>query len=112
MGKKSKVHRMVDGRLLQMNKSYSDLKMKQKEKISNWIYEEYKKYIDENGRKPENKGDDIIIVAVMSKIEAAEIWIPDYEIEEHYYKRKNRLQKRYENEQAVKQEQKATDLEE
>ena len=41
--KKTKVHKVVDGQLLQMNKSFNDLKMKQKEKIIGWIYEEYKK---------------------------------------------------------------------
>ena len=34
---------MVNGQLLQMNKPYSQLKNKQKEKISNWMYEAYKK---------------------------------------------------------------------
>ncbi len=32
-------HKMVNGQLLQMNKSYSQLKNKQKEKISNWMNE-------------------------------------------------------------------------
>lgn len=31
-------HKMVDGRLLQMNKSYGQLKTKQKEKIVAWIW--------------------------------------------------------------------------
>ena len=31
--KKTKVHKVVDGQLLQMNKSFNNLKMKQKEKI-------------------------------------------------------------------------------
>ena len=36
-------HKVIDGRLLQMDKSFSDLKMKQKDKIANWIYDAYKK---------------------------------------------------------------------
>lgn len=31
-----KNHKMIDGRLLQTNKKYSQLKMKQKEKIAEW----------------------------------------------------------------------------
>ncbi len=31
-------HLMVEGQILQMNKTYSQLKNKQKEKISNWMY--------------------------------------------------------------------------
>ena len=34
-------HKMVDGRLLQINKSYGQLKQKQKEKISEWMYQAY-----------------------------------------------------------------------
>ena len=40
-------HKMVNGQLLQMNKPYSQLKNKQKEKISNWMYEAYKKHMAE-----------------------------------------------------------------
>ncbi|MBR2729389.1 MAG: hypothetical protein IKD92_05915 [Lachnospiraceae bacterium] len=36
-------HRIVDGRLLQMNKKYGQLKQKQKVKISGWMYEAYQK---------------------------------------------------------------------
>mgnify|MGYP006913025978 CR=1 FL=1 len=31
--KKTKIHKKIDGQLLQMNKKFSDLKMKQKDKI-------------------------------------------------------------------------------
>ena len=41
-------HRMVDGRLHQMNKSYGQLKQKQKEKISEWIYQAYRKQTEDN----------------------------------------------------------------
>ena len=42
--KKTKIHKKTDGQLLQMNKSFNNLKMKQKDKITAWVYEEYKKY--------------------------------------------------------------------
>jgi hypothetical protein len=51
--KKTKIHRKIDGQLLQMNKTFSNLKMKQKDKITAWVYEEYKKYVTENERNPE-----------------------------------------------------------
>ena len=38
--KKTKTHKRVDGRLLQMDKTFSSLKMKQKDKITGWVYEE------------------------------------------------------------------------
>lgn len=41
-----KNHKMVDGRLLQTDKKYSNLKMAQKEKINKWINEEICRYLD------------------------------------------------------------------
>lgn len=35
-----KNHKMVDGRLLKTDKSFSDLKMSQREKIAGWLYKE------------------------------------------------------------------------
>ena len=55
-------HKMVNGQLLQMNKPYSQLKNKQKEKISNWMYEAYKKQMTwhffsyPEGYQPAKKG--------------------------------------------------------
>ena len=34
--KKTKTHKKIDGQLLQMNKKSSNLKMKQKDKITGW----------------------------------------------------------------------------
>lgn len=51
-----KNHKMVDGRLLQMDKRYSDLKQSQKEKINIWINDEIRTFYKEQGvlpRKPE-----------------------------------------------------------
>lgn len=45
--KKTKIHKKIDGQLLQLNKKFSDLKMKQKDKITGWVYEEYRKYVTE-----------------------------------------------------------------
>ena len=39
-----KNHKMIDGRLLQTNKKYSQLKMKQKEKIAEWLFQATRDY--------------------------------------------------------------------
>lgn len=96
--KKTKVHKVVDGQLLQINKSFNNLKMKQKEKITGWVYEEYKQYVSENDRIPNHEGDEQIVKAVLDKINEAGIWIPDYEIENYYKSKKTRLNTRLENE--------------
>ena len=100
--KKTKVHKVVDGQLLQMNKSFNNLKMKQKEKIIGWIYEEYKKYVSENEKIPDFEGDEQIINTVLDKINDAGIWIPDYEIENYYKSKKSKLNTRLENEKKLK----------
>lgn len=106
MGKKTKVHKVIDGRLLQMNKSFNDLKLRQKEKIAEWIYMEYERYASDDGYT-DKTADDKIISAVLEKIEAAQIWIPDYEIESYYKRRKTKLVKRLVN--AKKKEKNAGD---
>ena len=40
-------HKMVDRRLLQMNKSFQQLKGKQKEKIVEWMFQAYRKQTSE-----------------------------------------------------------------
>ena len=79
---------MVDGRLLQMNKSYGQLKQKQKEKISEWMYQAYRK------QTSENLSDEEALQLVFDRIEEAKIWIPDYEILNRYRAKKNQFRKR------------------
>ena len=99
--KKTKRHKMVDGKLLQMNKKFSNLKMKQRDKINGWIYEEYKKYVTEHEKLPNAKADEQIIDAVLDKINEADIWIPADEIVNYYRGKKAKFQKRMENEKEV-----------
>ncbi len=79
---------MVDGRLLQMNKSYGQLKQKQKEKISEWIYQAYRKQTEDN------LSDEETLQFVFDRIEEAKIWIPDYEIVNRYRAKKSQFRKR------------------
>ena len=85
-------HRMVDGRLLQMNKRYGQLKQKQKIKISEWMYEAYRK------QAAENLSDEEALQLVFDRIEDAKIWIPEHEIVNHYRAKKSQFRKRLDGE--------------
>ena len=81
-------HFKAGGKLLQADKSYSQLKEKQKTKISDWMYEAYKKQVREG------LSDHEALQMVFDRIDQAEIWIPDYEIEHRYKSRKKRFEAR------------------
>ena len=95
-----KNHEWVNGKLLQTNKKYSQLKLKQKEKIHEWMYAAFRDSFRRTGKFPGKKEDDEILAVVMQKIEESEIWIPWYEVEKHYKGVKSRLNKRYKKEKA------------
>ena len=90
-----KNHKMIDGRLLQMDKKYSHLKMKQKEKINLWINEEIKAYYKRNGSFPRQPEPFIeVLDRLYARIEKVGIWIPYDEIYSHYFgKRHSRIDK-------------------
>ena len=92
----------IDGQLLQMNKKFSNLKMKQKDKIIGWVFEEYKKYVTEHDKVPDSLADEQIVEAVLDKINEAQIWIPDGEIYDYYRRKKPQLQRRLDNEKVIK----------
>ena len=79
---------MIDGKLLQMNKRYKDLKNRQKDKIAGWMYEAYKKQVNEG------LSNDEAFVLVMDKINEAQIWVPEYEVEQKYNAMKSRFKNR------------------
>ena len=60
-------HKMVDGRLLQMDKSFGQLKQKQREKIAEWMYQAYKKQVKEG------LSEDDALQLVFDQIEEAKI---------------------------------------
>lgn len=43
-----KNHKMTDGKLLQMDKKYAQLKLKQKEKIAEWMFQATRDYYTKN----------------------------------------------------------------
>lgn len=89
-----KNHIRAGGRLLQTDKKYSHLKLKQKERIAQWMYTETKKYYDSYEKAPEGIACDEIVERIYNKIEKAGIWIPYGEVHRHYRKRKTDIIKR------------------
>ena len=81
-------HMMVDGQLLQMDKSYSQLKQKQKDKIGGWMYEAFKRQTEAD------LSDEEALAYVFDRIEEAKIWIPDYEIIQKYRSKKKQFKNR------------------
>ena len=81
-------HKKVNGRLLQMNKTYKDLENRQKDKISGWMYETYKRQVKEG------LSNDEAFSLVMDKINEAQIWVPAYEVEQKYNSMKSRFENR------------------
>jgi hypothetical protein len=91
-----KNHINVDGRLIQTDKPFSQLKATQKEKISEWLYQEYAKVYQSIGLPPDTRRNDTILSAVYEKIEQAEIWIPLGEVRKYFYRHKTKYKNRYE----------------
>lgn len=80
-----KNHKMVDGRLLQTDKKYSNLKTKQKESINRWIVNEVRAYYKTNGRMPRKEQEfQTVLNKLYERIEAANIWIPYGEIHKRF----------------------------
>ena len=95
-----KNHQVVNGRLLQTDKPFSQLKQTQKEKINEWLYQEYRAVYQQVEKVPDARHNDSIVLAAYSKIEEAGIWIPMGEVEKYFFSRKNAFRKRYEKELA------------
>lgn len=82
-----KNHKIIDGRLLQTDKRFSDLKMAQREKIALWLKAEYESAIDGRNAPLGKSQKDEIAQRVYAKIEEAQIWIPYGEVR-RYFSRK------------------------
>lgn len=80
-----KNHKMLDGKLLQTDKKYSNLKMKQKENINLWIGQEIRSYYKENGKMPRKEHEfQIVLDKLYDRIENADIWISYGEIHKRF----------------------------
>lgn len=89
-----KNHKMTDEKLLQTDKKYSHLKLKQKEKIAEWMYQETKAYYEKNYTFPGDKQIGDVISKVYERSAEADIWIPYDEVARHYKKKRADINKR------------------
>jgi 8-oxo-dGTP diphosphatase len=64
----AKNHIRVNGKLLQTDKRFSQLKGSQKEKISDWLYGEYHKIYDRVGKPPDARHNTDIVGGAYEKI--------------------------------------------
>lgn len=95
-------HIKVYGKLLQTNKSYNQLKQKQKDKIALWMYEETRAYHERTGNFPTAKTDGEVAEAVYARIEAADIWIPYGEIAGRYSQKRMKICERIRKEDTIR----------
>lgn len=100
----TKNHKKVDGKLLRTDKQFRHLKQRQKETISTWLYEEYRRLWIEKGQEPHKRNNREIVAAVMERIEAAGIWLPEQEVTKYFYRRKTHYRNRIEKELQPKPE--------
>lgn len=63
-----KNHKIVNGKLLQTDKRFSQLKMKQREKNYKWMYEETLHYYMNNHKMPYGKQCNIVVDASMIEL--------------------------------------------
>ena len=96
--KKTRVHKIINGQLLQMDKKFSHLEQRQKERINEWLYQEYRSIYVRNDVQPDSRYDEDVLCTVQEKISEAKIWLPFEELCQYYYSRKNRFRNRYERE--------------
>ena len=89
-----KNHEMIDGKLLQTDKKYAQLKLKQKEKIAEWIFQATRDYYMKKYTFPNDKHLEEVVDIVYEKIEDAEIWIPYGEVFKHYKSKRSDINKR------------------
>lgn len=79
-----KNHEYRNGKLLQTNKKFSQLKQSQKEWISGLLREKYLKGMSETGRKLSPKETNQILIEVYEAIQEKDIWIPMGEVEKYF----------------------------
>lgn len=76
------------------NKRFTDLKMKQRELIQEWLYSETLCFYRTNDRMPQKSEREVILKCVCDNIEAADIWIPYGEVKKYYLSRLIHFEKR------------------
>ena len=69
-----KNHEITDGRLVQTDKKYSHLKLKQKEKIAEWMFQETRDFYTKKYTFPNDKQLSEVVDKVYEKIENKQIF--------------------------------------
>lgn len=69
-------HSLAYKKQAQPNKTYKDLKQKQKARIANWMFESTCAYYKEHGRMPEGEDAETIVKRIYGRIESLAIWVP------------------------------------
>ncbi|USK72228.1 hypothetical protein [Peribacillus asahii] len=80
-----KNHEYRNGKLIQTNKKFLQLKQKQKEWINSLLKNKYKAVFIENGKRPSKQVRESILQEVYGAVEEKEMWIPYYEVERFFY---------------------------
>lgn len=93
-----KNHQYINGKLLQLNKKFNQLKEHQRVQIAEWLYEAYKEIRMERKQTTNKEADAHIIEIVMKKLSDCEIWIPECEVIMYYKAKKSGFSKRFETE--------------
>lgn len=86
-----KNHLKINGRLLQTNKKWSQLKEKQKQYIYDIIKDKYNTFRVKNSRIPNKVEKQTILNEVYSMIEDKGIWIPYSEVNKFFHSKLNKL---------------------
>jgi hypothetical protein len=79
-----KNHIRVNGRLLQTNKSFSALKLKQREWIATLLREKSITLMQKQRRKLSHLEREQVLEETLTAIEKKGIWIPDHEVRQYY----------------------------
>ncbi|MGN0509042.1 MAG: hypothetical protein ACI4GX_07380 [Ruminococcus sp.] len=96
--------------LINLNKTFKDLKQKQKEKISEWLYIEILNFWKCNNRMPNKLERRYILDTVYDKIISASIWIPYKEVAAYYQSRLNKYRQRVQRETSNKKPDKTSTI--
>jgi len=94
-----KNHILVDGRLLQTNKTWSQLKERQKAWIGELLRNEYMLLAQDAGRSLHKDEYGVIVSRVYEQIEKREIWIPFNEVRQYFSSKVARYRKSFQNTQ-------------
>ena len=84
-----KKHKMVNGRLLNLNKKFSDLSQKQQVFIKDLIRDKYNENISLGFKSQELNA--VVLTAVQKEIDTRGVWLPYSELKKAYYSYKSRL---------------------